>query len=256
MIDTHTHLYLEHFSEDITGVVNRALDAGVERCYLPSINSKYNSNMLELEKKFPGFFYSMIGLHPCYVNDDYNSELEFVKNKIIEHDYKAVGEIGIDLFHEKKFLNQQIFVFEEQIKLALENDLPIVIHSRESFNEIYKILKKFKSQNLRGIFHCFTGDLEQAKKIIDLNFYIGIGGVITFKNGKIAEFLNSIPIEKLVLETDSPYLSPTPFRGRENAPKNIPVIAKYLFDFLDHGLPENDFYRTIYQNSIQLFNLD
>ncbi len=251
MIDTHTHLYLEHFSEDITSVVNRALDAGVERCYLPSINSKYNSNMLELEKKFPGFFYSMIGLHPCYVNDDYDSELEFVKNKIIEHDYKAVGEIGIDLFHEKKFLNQQIFVFEEQIKLALENDLPIVIHSRESFNEIYEILKKFKSQKLRGIFHCFTGDLEQAKKIIDLNFYIGIGGVITFKNGKISDFLNSIPIEKLVLETDSPYLAPSPYRGKRNESSYLKIIAEKIADL--YGLNLDEVSKITKNNSLNIF---
>ena len=141
MIDTHTHLYLEQFSEDITDVVNRALEVGVSRCYLPSISSKYNHSMLELEKKFPDFFYSMIGLHPCYVNENYDSELKFVKDNILEHDYKAIGEIGIDLFHEKKYLEQQVYVFEEQIKLALENNLPIVIHSRDSFDEIYEVKK-------------------------------------------------------------------------------------------------------------------
>ena len=172
----------------------------------------------------------MIGLHPCYVNENYDSELKFVKDNILEHDYKAIGEIGIDLFHEKKYLEQQVYVFEEQIKLALENNLPIVIHSRDSFDEIYEVLKKFKSDNLRGIFHCFTGDKQQAKKIIDLNFHLGIGGVVTFKNGKISEFLNSIPIERIVLETDSPYLAPSPYRGKRNESSYLKIIAEKIAD--------------------------
>ena len=194
--------------------------------------------MLELEKKFPDFFYSMIGLHPCYVNENYDSELKFVKDNILEHDYKAIGEIGIDLFHEKKYLEQQVYVFEEQIKLALENNLPIVIHSRDSFDEIYEVLKKFKSENLRGIFHCFTGDKQQAKKIIDLNFHLGIGGVVTFKNGKISEFLNSIPIERIVLETDSPYLAPSPYRGKRNESSYLKIIAEKIADLYNLELSE------------------
>jgi len=251
LIDTHTHLYLEQFSEDITDVVNRALDVGVSKCYLPSINSKHNHSMLELEKKFPGFFYSMIGLHPCYVNENYDSELKFVKDNILEHDYKAIGEIGIDLFHEKKYLEQQVYVFEEQIKLALENNLPIVIHSRDSFDEIYEVLKKFKSDNLRGIFHCFTGDKQQAKKIIDLNFHLGIGGVVTFKNGKISEFLNSIPIERIVLETDSPYLAPSPYRGKRNESSYLKIIAEKIADLYNLELSEVS--KITQKNSIDIF---
>ena len=251
MIDTHTHLYLEQFSEDITDVVNRALQAGVSRCYLPSINSKHNNSMLELEKQFPGFFYSMIGLHPCYVNENYDSELKFVKDNILEHDYKAIGEIGIDLFHEKKYLEQQVYVFEEQIKLALENNLPIVIHSRDSFDEIYEVLKKFKSDNLRGIFHCFTGDKQQAKKIIDLNFHLGIGGVVTFKNGKISEFLNSVPIERIVLETDSPYLAPSPYRGKRNESSYLKIIAEKIADLYNLELSEVS--KITQKNSLDIF---
>tara|TARA_B000000565_G_scaffold222421_1_gene177388 strand:- start:5 stop:766 length:762 start_codon:yes stop_codon:yes gene_type:complete len=251
LIDTHTHLYLEQFREDITDVVNRALQAGVSRCYLPSISSKHNHSMLELEKKFPGFFHSMIGLHPCYVNENYDSELKFVKDNILEHDYKAIGEIGIDLFHEKKYLEQQVYVFEEQIKLALENNLPIVIHSRDSFDEIYEVLKKFKSDNLRGIFHCFTGDKQQAKKIIDLNFHIGIGGVVTFKNGKISEFLNSIPIERIVLETDSPYLAPSPYRGKRNESSYLKIIAEKIADLYNLELSEVS--KITQKNSLDIF---
>tara|TARA_B100000401_G_C52469158_1_gene560323 strand:- start:50 stop:637 length:588 start_codon:yes stop_codon:yes gene_type:complete len=193
----------------------------------------------------------MIGLHPCYVNENYDSELKFIKDNILEYDYRAVGEIGIDLYHEKKYFEQQVYVFEEQIKLALENNLPIVIHSRDSFNEIYEVLKKFKSENLRGIFHCFTGDKEQAKKIIDLNFHLGIGGVVTFKNGKISDFLSSIPIERIVLETDSPYLAPTPFRGKRNETSYIKIIAEKIADLYKIDLDEVS--NITQKNSLDIF---
>jgi TatD DNase family protein len=189
--------------------------------------------MHDLEKKFPDDISCMIGLHPCYVDNNFQSEINFVKKKIYEHDYKAIGEIGIDLFHEKKYFNQQIIAFEEQIKLAIEYDLPIVIHSRDSFDEIFRVLEKFKSEKLRGIFHCFTGNLDQANKIIDLNFHLGIGGVVTFKNGKISEFLNAVPIEKIVLETDSPYLAPVPYRGKRNESFYIELVAKKIADVYD-----------------------
>ena len=159
-----------------------------------------------------------------------------LKKKIEEYDYKAIGEIGIDLFHEKKYFNQQVIAFEEQIKLAIEYDLPIVIHSRDSFDEIFKVLEKFKSEKLRGIFHCFTGNLNQANKIIDLNFHLGIGGVVTFKNGKISEFLNEIPIDKIVLETDSPYLAPAPYRGKRNESSYIELVAKKIAEVYDVDL--------------------
>jgi TatD DNase family protein len=178
----------------------------------------------------------MIGLHPCYVDDDFQSEINFVKKQINEHDYKAIGEIGIDLFHEKKYFTQQVIAFEEQIKLAIEYDLPIVIHSRDSFDEIFKVLEKYKSEKLRGIFHCFTGNLDQANKIIDLNFHLGIGGVVTFKNGKISEFLNAVPIDKIVLETDSPYLAPAPHRGKRNESFYIELVAKKIAEVYDVDL--------------------
>jgi len=236
LIDTHTHLYLEPFKDDIDDVISRAKNVGVHRFYLSSISSKYNKSMRDLEKKFPDDISCMIGLHPCYVDDDFQSEINFVKKQINEHDYKAIGEIGIDLFHEKKYFTQQVIAFEEQIKLAIEYGLPIVIHSRDSFDEIFKVLEKYKSEKLRGIFHCFTGNLDQANKIIDLNFHLGIGGVVTFKNGKISEFLNAVPIDKIVLETDSPYLAPAPHRGKRNESFYIELVAKKIAEVYDVDL--------------------
>jgi len=251
LIDTHTHLYLEQFKDDIDDVISRAKAIGVQRFYLPSINSKYNQSMHDLEKKFPNDVFCMIGLHPCYVDDNFDLEIDFVKKQIEKHDYKAIGEIGIDLFHEKKYFEQQVIAFEEQIKLAIDYDLPIVIHSRDSFDEIFKVLEKFKSEKLRGIFHCFTGNIDQAYRIIDLNFHIGIGGVLTFKNGKISEFLNEIPINKIVLETDSPYLAPSPHRGSRNESSYLKIIADKLAEV--YNLEIDEICKITQQNSIEVF---
>ena len=252
MIDTHTHLYLDHFKDDIDDVIQRAISVGVEKFYLPSISSKYNESMHDLESKFPNRVFCMIGLHPCYVDKNFELEIKFVKDQIKSNSYKAIGEIGIDLFHEKKYFKQQIIAFEEQIKLAIEYDLPIIIHSRESFNEIFEVLKKYKSDKLRGIFHCFTGNQDQAKKIIDLNFFLGIGGVVTFKNGKISEFLSSIPLNKIVLETDSPYLAPAPYRGKRNESSYLSIIASKLSEI--YNLDVSEISRITQQNSNEIFD--
>jgi TatD DNase family protein len=251
LIDTHTHLYLEQFKDDIDDVISRAKAIGVQRFYLPSINSKYNQSMHDLEKKFPNDVFCMIGLHPCYVDDNFDLEIDFIKKQIEKHDYKAIGEIGIDLFHEKKYFQQQAIAFEEQIKLAIDYDLPIVIHSRDSFDEIFKVLEKFKCEKLRGIFHCFTGNINQAQRIIDLNFHLGIGGVLTFKNGKISEFLNEIPINKIVLETDSPYLAPSPHRGSRNESSYLKIIADKLAKV--YNLEIDEICKITQQNSIEVF---
>ena len=207
--------------------------------------------MHDLEKKFPNDIFCMIGLHPCYVDDNFDLEIDFVKKQIEKHDYKAIGEIGIDLFHEKKYFEQQVIAFEEQIKLAIDYDLPIVIHSRDSFDEIFKVLEKFKSEKLRGIFHCFTGNIDQAHRIIDLNFHLGIGGVLTFKNGKISEFLKEIPINKIVLETDSPYLAPSPHRGSRNESSYLKIIADKLAEV--YNLEIDEICKITQQNSIEVF---
>ncbi len=252
MIDTHTHLYLDHFRDDIDDVIQRAISVGVEKFYLPSISSKYNESMHDLESKFPNRVFCMIGLHPCYVDKNFEQEIEFVKEHIKSNNYKAIGEIGIDLFHEKKYFKEQMIAFEEQIKLALEHDLPIVIHSRESFDEIFEVLKKYKSDKLRGIFHCFTGNEDQARKIIDLNFFLGIGGVVTFKNGKISEFLSSIPLNRIVLETDSPYLAPAPFRGKRNESSYLSIIASKLSEI--YNLDVSEISKITQQNSNEIFD--
>ena len=252
MIDTHTHLYLDHFKEDIDDVIQRAISVGVEKFYLPSISSKYNKSMHDLESKFPNRVFCMIGLHPCYVDKNFELEIKFVKDQIKLNTYKAIGEIGIDLFHEKKYFKQQIIAFEEQIKLAIEYDLPIIIHSRESFDEILEVLKKYKSDKLRGIFHCFTGNEDQAKKIIDLNFFLGIGGVVTFKNGKISEFLGSIPLDRIVLETDSPYLAPAPYRGKRNESSYLSIIASKLSEI--YNLDVSEISRITQQSSNEIFD--
>ena len=251
MIDTHTHLYLDHFKDDIDDVIQRAISVGVEKFYLPSISSKYNESMHDLESKFPNRVFCMIGLHPCYVDKNFELEIKFVKDQIKSNSYKAIGEIGIDLLHEKKYFKQQIIAFEEQIKLAIEYDLPIIIHSRESFDEIFEVLKKYKSDKLRGIFHCFTGNQDQAKKIIDLNFFLGIGGVVTFKNGKISEFLSSIPLNKIVLETDSPYLAPVPMRGKVNEPAYLTHTVDYVSKMFN--LSYEDFSEITTKNFFKLF---
>ena len=251
MIDTHTHLYLEQFRDDIDDVISRAKAVGVEKFYLPSINSKYNKSMHDLEKKYPDNVFCMIGLHPCYVDDNFDLEIDFVKKQIEKYDYKAIGEIGIDLFHEKKYFDQQVNAFEEQIKLAIDYDLPIVIHSRDSFDEIFEVLERFKCEKLRGIFHCFTGNIDQAHQIIDLNFHLGIGGVLTFKNGKISEFLNEIPINKIVLETDSPYLAPSPHRGSRNESSYLKIIADKLAEV--YNLEIDEISKITQQNSIEVF---
>ena len=207
--------------------------------------------MHDLEKKFPNDVFCMIGLHPCYVDDNFDLEIDFIKKQIEKHDYKAIGEIGIDLFHEKKYFEQQVIAFEEQIKLAIDYDLPIVIHSRDSFDEIFKVLEKFKCEKLRGIFHCFTGNIDQAHRIIDLNFYLGIGGVLTFKNGKISEFLKEIPINKIVLETDSPYLAPSPHRGSRNESSYLKIIADKLAEV--YNLEIDEICKITQQNSIEVF---
>ena len=229
MIDTHCHLYIEEFEDDINHVIEKAKNEGVQEFWFPAIDSSYHLKMNELKQKFSNEIHLMMGLHPCYVKPEtFEKELEIVEQKLKSNEYFAIGEIGIDLYWDKSTLDIQQLAFKHQIKLAKEQKLPIVIHSRESFNEVFNTLEQEKSEDLFGIFHCFSGDAHQAKKAIELDFLLGIGGVVTFKNGKIDQFLNEIPLDKIVLETDSPYLSPTPFRGKRNEPSYLKYITKKL----------------------------
>lgn len=251
MIDTHTHLYAEEFDEDRKEAIQRALDKGITKFYLPAIDSESHEKMLQLETEYPGQIISMMGLHPCYVKtESWEKELEIVKNYLDQRHFPAIGEIGIDLYWDKTTLDIQVKAFEQQIDWAIEMDLPIVIHTRESFDETFEVLERKKHPKLRGIFHCFSGNLEQAKHAVDLNFTLGIGGVVTFKNGKIDQFLNEIPLEKIVLETDSPYLAPVPHRGKRNESSYLDLVAGKLVDLYGTAFSEIDRITTDNANRI------
>ncbi len=226
--DTHTHLYSEQFNEDRVEMVQRAIDEGVSRFFIPAIDSTYYQKMLTLEKEFPNNTFLMTGLHPTSVKENFEEELAFVQNTLVERNFYGIGEIGIDLYWDTSFLKQQQIAFKTQIKWAKEKKLPIIIHCRDAFNEVFEILEEEKDEDLFGIFHCFTGTLEQANKAISYNMKLGIGGVVTFKNGKIDQFLNQIPIKNIVLETDAPYLAPTPFRGKRNESSYITKVLDKL----------------------------
>ncbi|MFX0555516.1 TatD family hydrolase [Maribacter sp. CXY002] len=214
--DTHTHLYSEAFDEDRDKAIQRALQKGVRRFFIPAIDSTYTQRMLDLEARYPKNIFLMMGLHPTHVKENFREELEHVEDMLSSRKFYAVGEIGIDLYWEKKFLCQQQEAFAAQIQLAKQYDLPIVIHCRDAFDEVFEVLESEKGDGLRGIFHCFTGDLQQAEKALSYNMKLGIGGVVTFKNGKIDRFLSEIGLEHIVLETDAPYLAPAPYRGKRN----------------------------------------
>jgi TatD DNase family protein len=252
MIDTHTHLYSEEFYQDREEMIKRALLKGVSKFYLPAINSETHEKMLNLEQKYPTQIFSMIGLHPCYVKpDSWEEELKIVKNFLDRRKFPAIGEIGIDLHWDKSTLDIQLQAFERQIDWAIEKDIPIVIHTRESFKEIFEVLEQKKHPQLRGIFHCFSGDLDQAKRAIDLGFILGIGGVVTFKNGKIDQFLKEIPLEKIVLETDSPYLAPVPHRGKRNESSYLDLVVGKLVNIYGKDFTEID--RITTENAEKMF---
>lgn len=226
LIDTHTHLYIEDFDQDREKQIELSIKNGVHKFFLPAIDKSYTERMLSLKAKYPENIFLMSGLHPTHVKEDYKNELEHVEKNLKKGSFCAVGEIGIDLHWDKTNLSKQQEVFNQQIIWAKEYDLPIVIHCREAFEEVFDVLEDHKSDKLRGIFHCFTGSLTQAQRAIDFNMKLGIGGVITFKNGKIDKFINEIPIESIVLETDAPYLAPVPYRGKRNESTYLPIIAK------------------------------
>ncbi|NLP57647.1 TatD family hydrolase [Lutibacter sp. B1] len=251
--DTHTHLYSEQFNEDRNEMIQRAIDAGVSRFFIPAIDSTYLNAMLDLEKTFPENTFLMMGLHPTHVKENFEEELAFVKHWIDKRNFYAVGEIGIDLYWDTSFLKQQQIAFKTQIQWAKEKNLPIVIHCRDAFDEIFEILEEEKDDKLFGIFHCFTGTLEQAKKALSFNMKLGIGGVVTFKNGKIDQFLHEIPIKNIVLETDAPYLAPTPFRGKRNESSYITKVLDKLVDI--YNLSPQEIAEITTNNSKAIFGI-
>ena len=236
--DTHTHLYSEAFDEDRYKMINRAISANVKRFFIPAIDSSYTASMYQLEKAFPDNIYLMMGLHPTHVKENFKSELKHVEEQLASRKFYAVGEIGIDLYWDKTTLDIQIEAFRHQINLAKKYKLPIVIHCREAFDEIFEVLEQENSEDLFGIFHCFTGNLEQAHQAISYQMKLGIGGVVTFKNGKIDQFINQIPLEHIVLETDSPYLAPKPYRGKRNESAYIIKVLEKLSELYDISTEE------------------
>jgi TatD DNase family protein len=251
--DTHTHLYSEAFDDDRADMMQRTLEAGVSRLFIPAIDSTYTSSMLQLEKDYPEHVFLMMGLHPTHVKDNYLEELEHVSEMLDTHKFYAVGEIGIDLYWDKSTLAIQQDAFRKQITLAKQHKLPIVIHCREAFDEIFEILEDEKSDDLFGIFHCFTGTLQQAHQAISYNMKLGIGGVATFKNGKIDQFLNQIDLKHIVLETDSPYLAPKPFRGKRNESSYIIKVIEKLSDIYE--VSEQKIAQITTENSKAVFGI-
>ena len=251
LTDTHTHLYSEAFDMDRDQMIKRALKAGISRFYLPAIDSSYTESMYALERKYPNHVFLMTGLHPTHVKHDFKVELSHVKENLEQRKFVAIGEIGIDLYWDKTSLKQQQEAFCLQIQLAKQYKLPIVIHCRDAFEEVFEILEAEKSDDLFGIFHCFTGTLAQAYRAISCNMKLGIGGVVTFKNGKIDQFLSEIDLSHIVLETDAPYLSPVPHRGKRNE-------SAYLLKVLDkvagiYGMDKQDIAEITTNNALEIF---
>ena len=251
LTDTHTHLYSDHFNEDLSLVMQRAFDSGVKRLFIPAIDSATTEAMYSLEKQYPDNVFLMMGLHPTSVKSNFEQELEHVKREFSKRHFFAVGEIGIDLYWDKSNLENQKKAFKIQIQLAKKYKLPIVIHCRDAFDEIFQILESENDDDLIGIFHCFTGTEEQANKAISFNMKLGIGGVVTFKNGKIDTFLNKIDIKNIVLETDSPYLSPVPYRGKRNESSYLHLVCKKLAEI--YQLSEEEISLITTQNSKDVF---
>lgn len=223
LIDTHSHLFLEEFSEDLPQVMERARQAGVTSIFMPNIDSSTIEPMLSVCADYPDFCYPMIGLHPTSVNESYEQELAIVRERLsAPNNFVAIGEIGLDFYWDKTFLNEQLLAFEQQIEWALAYDLPIVIHSREASDYIYKVMQPYKNTSLKGIFHSFTGTAEEAEKLLEFErFMLGINGVVTFKKSTLPEALKIVPPQRIVLETDSPYLTPVPNRGKRNESANV-----------------------------------
>ncbi|MBL0024472.1 MAG: TatD family hydrolase [Saprospiraceae bacterium] len=236
-VDTHAHIYTEEFSSDLDIVLTHAKEIGITKIFMPNIDSTTISSMLSLAEKYT-FCHPMIGLHPCHVNEKYKEELKIVEKYLSAIDFSAIGEVGIDLFWDKTYISEQENAFRYQIALARDNDLPFVIHSRDSLDITIKIVEEMQDGRLSGIFHCFGGSLAQANKIIDLGFMLGIGGVLTYKNSGLDKVITNVPLSSLVLETDSPYLSPVPHRGKRNEPGYIIKVAEKLSEIKNLPLSE------------------
>ena len=253
LVDTHTHLYLEHFDEDRSEMINRAIDRGVKYMLIPNIDSKSVDGMMQLCNDFPENCFPMMGLHPTNVDENFARELDILEDHLKRGNFKAIGEIGIDLYWDKTFVKEQEIAFLKQIEWAKQYDLPIVIHSRDSMKEIFEVLERVNSPELHGVFHCFSGDLNDARRAIEMGFHLGIGGVVTFKKSNLPEILKEIDLSHIMLETDAPYLTPVPFRGRRNESSYTYYIAEKIADIKNITIEEVAEITT--SNAIKLFKL-
>ena len=251
LIDTHTHLYGEEFDRDRKEMMLRANEAGVNKFYLPGIDSTAIASMLQAEIDYPGQCYAMMGLHPCYVKENYKQELDIVQQWLGKRNFPAIGEIGLDFYWDTTFEQQQYEAFHTQIAWALQYKLPIVIHTRNAMQQTIDVVKEYVGKGLYGIFHCFGGSYQEAREIIDAGFLLGIGGVLTYKNSGLAETLKSIPIEHIVLETDAPYLSPVPFRGKRNESAYLNYVVEKLVDV--YGLSQAEIAAATTANAEKIF---
>jgi TatD DNase family protein len=252
-IDTHTHLYLPEFDTDRDEVIMKAVSNGISKMLLPNIDIHSVDQMLSLVTRYQGICYPMTGLHPTSVKEDYLLQLDKLEALLTKHKFVAIGEIGIDLYWDKTFLKEQLISFRRQIAFASDSGLPVVIHSRVAFPEVFSVLEEFKGKPLKGVFHAFSGNIEEAEKAIEMGFKLGIGGIVTFKNSGLDKVVKEISPDNLVLETDSPYLAPIPYRGKRNESSYICIINKKLADIYE--IKEEEIASIIYSNSVSLFNL-
>lgn len=253
LIDSHSHIYAEEFNEDRGQAIQRAVEAGVKKIILPNIDSSSVLPMLTVAKEYRDVCYPLIGLHPTSVNESYKKELDEIRSWLDKATFYGIGEVGTDLYWDKTYLKEQEDVFRQQVKLAKEMKLPLVIHVRKSFGETFSVLEKENDGSLTGIFHCFSGGINEAKKVIGLGFKLGIGGVVTFQNSHLAETLKNISLSELVLETDSPYLAPVPFRGKRNEPSYITYVAAKVAEIYSVSIGEVE--RITSGNVVNLFGL-
>ena len=254
LVDTHTHLYLPEFDNDRDEVINRAIREGIEKICLPNIDTWSVKPMMDLVNKYPDFCFPMIGLHPTSVRKNYRDILKKIREYLLIENFIAIGEIGIDLYWDKTYKEEQIKAFREQITLATDNHLPVVIHIRESFDEILQILDEFKPYFPKGIFHSFTGNIDQANRAIAMGFKLGIGGIITFKNSGLDRVIKNIDLKHIVLETDSPYLAPVPKRGKRNESSYLIFITRKIAEL--HKVTVEKIADITFQNSINLFKFN
>ncbi len=253
LIDTHSHLYLDQYKTDIARVIQRAKDEKVVAIVLPNIDASTINPLHNLILEYPDYLIPLMGLHPTHVKEDHQHEMEIIELQFEKFNYKGIGEIGIDLYWDKGFYKEQAYVFEQQLTWAIRKNLPVVIHARESFEEILQIIRKKEYRDLRGIFHAFTGNIGLAKEIIGLGFKIGIGGILTFKNSGLAETIQGIEINHIVVETDSPYLAPMPFRGKRNESSYLKFIVEKLAELKNLTIDEVSEITT--QNAMDVFGL-